>query len=133
MRGKSASFIKNRLQTKAVVSDGKRGIRTPGKPEPTTDFESVRFNHSRIFPIVVYPRGLEPPTFGSANQCSIQLSYRYIKTNGKGGIRTPGTLEGYNSLAGRPIRPLSHLSNLRRNGDSNPGMLAHQRFSRPPP
>lgn len=57
----------------------------------------------------LYPRGLEPPTFGSANQCSIQLSYRYIK-HGKGGIRTPGTLEGYNSLAGRPIRPLSHLS-----------------------
>ena len=29
---------------------------------------------------------------------------------GEGGIRTPGTLSGYNALAGRPIRPLSHLS-----------------------
>jgi hypothetical protein len=32
-------------------------------------------------------------------------------TSGEGGIRTPGTLLGYNSLAGSPIRPLSHLSN----------------------
>ena len=30
---------------------------------------------------------------------------------GAGGIRTPGTLAGYNSLAGSPIRPLSHRSN----------------------
>ena len=31
-------------------------------------------------------------------------------TNGAGGIRTPGTLSGHNSLAGSPIRPLSHRS-----------------------
>ena len=29
---------------------------------------------------------------------------------GAGGIRTPGTLSGYNSLAGSPIQPLSHRS-----------------------
>ena len=29
---------------------------------------------------------------------------------GAGGIRTPDTLSGYNSLAGSPIRPLSHRS-----------------------
>ena len=29
---------------------------------------------------------------------------------GAGGIRTPGTLLGHNSLAGSPIRPLSHRS-----------------------
>ena len=33
-----------------------------------------------------------------------------IFDNGAGGIRTPGTLSGHNSLAGSPIRPLSHRS-----------------------
>ncbi len=32
--------------------------------------------------------------------------------NGERGIRTPDTLLGYNSLAGSPIRPLSHLSKI---------------------
>ncbi len=32
------------------------------------------------------------------------------KKNGEGGIRTLGTRNGYNSLAGSPIQPLSHLS-----------------------
>ena len=31
---------------------------------------------------------------------------------GAGGIRTPGTLSGHNSLAGSPIRPLSHRSSI---------------------
>jgi hypothetical protein len=33
-------------------------------------------------------------------------------THGEGGIRTLGTRIGYNSLAGSPIQPLSHLSNF---------------------
>ncbi len=33
-----------------------------------------------------------------------------VYKNGAGGIRTPGTLLGHNSLAGSPIRPLSHRS-----------------------
>ena len=64
---------------------------------------------------------------------------------GAGGIRTPGTLSGHNSLAGSPIRPLSHRSkeertrsfyyiiHSRSRGDSNPRYLTAQRFSRPPP
>ena len=41
---------------------------------------------------------------------------------GEGGIRTHGALLGHNSLAGSPIRPLSHLSigSFRRRWDSNP-------------
>ena len=35
---------------------------------------------------------------------------------GKRGIRTPGTLLGNNSLAGSPIRPLSHLSRSEQEG-----------------
>ena len=34
----------------------------------------------------------------------------FKKIYGAGGIRTLGTLAGYNSLAGSPIRPLSHRS-----------------------
>ena len=41
---------------------------------------------------------------------AIQLRGMPRKVSGEGGIRTPGTLSGYNALAGRPIRPLSHLS-----------------------
>ena len=78
---------------------------------------------------------------------------------GEGGIRTLGTSNRYNSLAGSPIQPLSHLSipvwgsvwepvrgpvrtfNFapaistlnRRRWDSNPRSLSAQRFSRPPP
>ena len=39
--------------------------------------------------------------------CFVRFPFTNI---GEGGIRTPGTLEGHNSLAGSPIRPLSHLS-----------------------
>ena len=56
----------------------------------------------------------ERATFRSAIWCSIQLSYNFIFgiliPFGAGGIRTPGTLSGHNSLAGSPIRPLSHRS-----------------------
>ncbi len=76
----------------------------------------------------------ERATCRSAICCSIQLSYnlsfnplygmimefclqnpsnkesRRIFYYGAGGIRTPGTLSGHNSLAGSPIRPLSHRS-----------------------
>ena len=34
----------------------------------------------------------------------------FVAFHGAGGIRTPGTLLGHNSLAGSPIRPLSHRS-----------------------
>ncbi len=34
----------------------------------------------------------------------------WLQKNGEGGIRTLGTRSGYNSLAGSPIQPLSHLS-----------------------
>ena len=39
-----------------------------------------------------------------------KLKILWIFSNGAGGIRTPGTLSGHNSLAGSPIRPLSHRS-----------------------
>lgn len=32
---------------------------------------------SDLVALVAYLAGIEPTTFGSANQCSIQLSYRY--------------------------------------------------------
>ena len=57
---------------------------------------------------------------------------------GAGGIRTPGTLLGFNSLAGSPIRPLSHRSKepfwtTEQGGFEPPEPSQVQRFSRPPP
>ena len=55
---------------------------------------------------------------------------------GAGGIRTPGTLAGHNSLAGSPIRPLSHRSSVKKTfhalpgagGIRTPGTLRHNGF-----
>lgn len=48
-----------------------RGVRHKPLGQPSK--HSFQLNNS-----LVYPGGIEPLTFGSANQCSIQLSYGYI-------------------------------------------------------
>ena len=57
------------------------------------------------------PERFEPPTLGSVDRCSIQLSYgrgsyksKFSKTSGEGGIRTLDTLR-YTRLAGARLRP----------------------------
>ncbi len=55
--------------------------------------ERIRTSDLQIRNLKLYPAELQPHKFFGA-----------------GGIRTPGTLSGYNSLAGSPIRPLSHRS-----------------------
>ena len=72
-----------------------------------------------------------------------------LEINGEGGIRTHGARLEHNSLAGSPIRPLSHLSKkpqseivqipqIKKNKIGESGIRTHgrghlQRFSRPPP
>jgi hypothetical protein len=72
---------------------GKRGIRTPGTPEGTNDFESFPFDHSGIFP------------YNTKTEDFMGLLW----PGGERGIRTPGgiTLNGFQD---RRIRPLCHLS-----------------------
>ena len=68
------------------------------------------------------------------------LKFRRHKKR-RGGDSNPRYRYQYNSLAGSPIQPLSHLSRetdvrlliRRRERDSNPRRLAPQWFSRPPP
>ncbi len=85
------------------------------------------------------PRGFEPPAFGSAIQCSIQLSYGHMKDSRRPAFRSraclsepsPGTRASARppaSLRRRPRHPC-----LRRGGDSNPRYpLEVQRLSRAP-
>jgi hypothetical protein len=97
---------------------GERGIRTLGPLLRTTVFETARFNRSRISPDDV-PKRIRTSDLQIRNLklypaelwARKSLCRNFSCADGEGGIRTPGTLSGYNSLAGSPIRPLSHLSN----------------------
>lgn len=125
---------------------GERGIRTLGTGKPVHWISSPAPSTTRTslqaMNLYMRLRRFELPTLSSANWYSIQLSYSliYQKTNRRGRDSNPGTRYQVNSLAGSPIRPLSHLSRNylqlmrdRREWDSNPRRLAPQQFSRLPP
>lgn len=135
----------NCLLEKRNPSIGERGIRTLGTEKPVHWISSPAPSTTRTslqaMNLYMRLRRFELPTLSSANWYSIQLSYSliYQKTNRRGRDSNPGTRYQVNSLAGSPIRPLSHLSialapvNDRRERDSNPRRLAPQQFSRLPP
>ena len=59
--------------------------------------------------------GFEPATSASQtrrdNRATLHPDFGYLLICGETGIRTPGTLLGYDDLANRSFRPLRHLSN----------------------
>ena len=92
--------------------------------------ERSRTSDLQIRNLTLYPAELQSRIYG-------------LSVCGAGGIRTPDTLLGYNSLAGSHLRPLGHHSKfcqmakiavpfIRSRGDSNPRIREDQRFSRPP-
>ena len=62
-------------------------------------------------------KGSNPPSTASHQATFLAIPVATINY-GEGGIRTPGALERHNSLAGSPIRPLSHLSRLTKQNKS---------------
>lgn len=78
--------------------------------------------HHQVFSC---PRGFEPPAFGSAIQCSIQLSY--------GHMNVAPRRDSTPRLPCIPALGSARLPCLRRGGDSNPRYpLGVQRLSRAP-
>ena len=68
------------------------------------------------------------PDKTSASKIILSKMYYPYKKNGEGGIRTLGTRNGYNSLAGSPIQPLSHLSSESTKKYGEGGIRTHGRL-----
>ena len=66
--------------------------------------------HSFLF---VGVAGFEPATPCSQSRCASRTALCPDKIGGEGGIRTPGSLWGYDSLANCWFQPLTHLSVFR--------------------
>ena len=107
------------LQYWSWEAGGERGIRTLGRGvTPTRDFQSRRFNHSRISPfsfggVRPAPRSLRGVPRARAQDLAERVGFE------------PTVPFGYNGFRDRPIQPLSHLSArpavAETASDSNPG------------
>ena len=115
---------------------GKRGIRTLGNqkwlqrissPSPSTtrtsfqyyETKRIRTSDPQFRKLMLYPAEL----WSHFGKGGIRVSFR------KGGDSNPRTRYQVNSLAGSPIRPLSHLSKIHgERGIRTPGEFPHSSF-----
>ena len=70
-RMKSSQMVRNRLPSKARTSECPKSFRTTSRTGKVSTFNKLRFPRENK----VHPEGFEPPTLGSEDRCSIQLSY----------------------------------------------------------